>query len=60
MYSILQIGLRLKMIVCLNLADKKWSEGFSCSKCKHIKFTTRKKNYARDCNRCHCMLHLII
>ena len=39
---------------CLNyLAEKKWSKGFICYKCKHTKFTIRKKNYARDCNRCH-------
>jgi len=35
------------------LADKKWADGFSCVKCGHTKFTVRKKNLARDCNRCH-------
>ena len=35
------------------LADIKWSEGFICTKCGHDKHTVRKKNLARDCNRCH-------
>lgn len=35
------------------LADMKWSNGFVCVKCGHIKFTVRKKNLARDCNMCH-------
>lgn len=35
------------------LAELKWSAGFVCKKCGHIKFTVRKKNLARDCNRCH-------
>ena len=35
------------------LADLKWSNGFSCVKCEHDKHTIRKKNLARDCNRCH-------
>ncbi len=39
---------------CLSyLADIKWSDGYKCSKCGHDKFTIRKKNLARDCNRCH-------
>jgi len=39
---------------CLSyLADIKWSEGYKCPKCGHDKFTIRKKNLARDCNRCH-------
>lgn len=35
------------------LSDLKWSNGFTCTKCGHSKYTVRKKNYARDCNRCH-------
>jgi transposase-like protein len=35
------------------LSALKWSEGFVCKKCGHDKFTIRKKNLARDCNRCH-------
>jgi transposase-like protein len=35
------------------LAELKWSKGFVCTKCGHDKHTVRKKNYARDCNRCH-------
>ena len=35
------------------LAEIKWSDGYKCSKCGHNKFTVRKKNLARDCNRCH-------
>ena len=35
------------------LADIKWNEGYQCKKCGHDKFTVRKKNLARDCNRCH-------
>jgi len=39
---------------CLQyLAEHKWSEGYTCKKCGHTKFTIRKKNLARDCNRCH-------
>jgi DNA-binding transcriptional regulator GbsR (MarR family) len=39
---------------CLEyLASKKWNNGFKCTKCNHTKFTIRKSNYARDCNRCH-------
>lgn len=39
---------------CLGyLADKKWSSDYSCVKCGHKKCTIRKKNYARDCNKCH-------
>ena len=39
---------------CLKyLAEKKWDSGFTCKKCKHTKYTIRKKNFARDCNRCH-------
>lgn len=37
----------------LYLADIKWSNGYVCPKCAHDKFTVRKANYARDCNRCH-------
>lgn len=41
-------------ISCLAyLADEKWANGFTCRKCGHHKFTIRKKNLARDCNRCH-------
>ncbi len=35
------------------LSEQKWADGFKCKKCGHIKFTVRKKNLARDCNRCH-------
>jgi len=35
------------------LADIKWSKGFVCTKCGNDKHTVRKKNLARDCNRCH-------
>jgi hypothetical protein len=35
------------------LADKKWESGYVCKKCGHSKCTVRKKNLARDCNRCH-------
>lgn len=35
------------------LSDLKWSDGFKCTKCGHDKYTVRKKNLARDCNRCH-------
>ena len=35
------------------LSEQKWSDGFICKKCGHSKFTIRKKNLARDCNRCH-------
>jgi hypothetical protein len=39
---------------CLEyLATIKWKEGFRCLKCSHTKFTIRKLNFARDCNRCH-------
>jgi len=39
---------------CLSyLADMKWSDGYKCRKCGHDKYTVRKKNLARDCNRCH-------
>jgi len=39
---------------CLSyLADIKWSKGYKCKKCGHTKHTIRKKNFARDCNRCH-------
>jgi transposase-like protein len=39
---------------CLEyLADKKWANGFTCVKCGHSKFTIRKSNLARDCNKCH-------
>jgi transposase-like protein len=40
--------------VCLAyLSDLKWSDGFKCTKCGHDKHTIRKKNLARDCNKCH-------
>ena len=35
------------------LAEIKWKNGFKCVKCNHLKFTVRKKNFARDCNSCH-------
>ena len=35
------------------LSEIKWANGFTCKKCGHNKFTVRKKNLARDCNRCH-------
>ena len=35
------------------LSDYKWGDGYSCKKCGHTKYTVRKKNLARDCNRCH-------
>ncbi len=35
------------------LSEIKWANGFTCKKCGHDKFTVRKKNLARDCNRCH-------
>jgi len=35
------------------LSELKWVEGYVCKKCGHTKFTVRKKNLARDCNRCH-------
>jgi len=35
------------------LSEQKWADGFKCKKCGHNKFTVRKKNLARDCNRCH-------
>jgi len=39
---------------CLSyLADIKWSDEYTCKKCGHKKHTIRKKNLARDCNRCH-------
>lgn len=39
---------------CLSyLANIKWESGYKCTKCGHDKFTIRKKNLARDCNRCH-------
>ncbi len=41
-------------ITCLAyLAKIKWSTDFVCSKCGHDRYTVRKKNHARDCNRCH-------
>lgn len=41
-------------LACLEyLASIKWKDGFKCSKCNHKKFTTRKLNFARDCNLCH-------
>ena len=39
---------------CLQyLSDIKWSGGYKCKRCGHTKFTVRKKNLAKDCNRCH-------
>jgi len=39
---------------CLQyLSNYKWAEGYTCKSCGHTKFTVRKKNLARDCNRCH-------
>lgn len=39
---------------CLEyLAMLKWKDGYECSRCGHDKFTVRKANFARDCNRCH-------
>jgi transposase-like protein len=39
---------------CLGyLSSIKWKTDFSCSKCSHKKFTIRRLNHARDCNRCH-------
>jgi len=35
------------------LSEIKWANGFTCKKCGHDRFTVRKKNLARDCNRCH-------
>jgi transposase-like protein len=35
------------------LSEQKWADGYKCKKCGHNKFTVRKKNLARDCNRCH-------
>lgn len=37
----------------LYLSEIKWSSGYTCKKCGHDKCTTRKKNLARDCNKCH-------
>ena len=39
---------------CLSyLSEIKWADGYTCTKCGHTKHTIRKKNLARDCNRCH-------
>lgn len=39
---------------CLEyLSHKKWDSGYICKKCGHNKCTIRKKNFARDCNKCH-------
>ena len=39
---------------CLQyLSDIKWSGGYKCKRCGHTKYTVRKRNIARDCNRCH-------
>ena len=39
---------------CLGYLSRiKWHDGYSCVKCSHKKFTVRKANLARDCNRCH-------
>ena len=35
------------------LSEIKWAKGFTCKKCGHDKYIVRKKNLARDCNRCH-------
>jgi len=35
------------------IAEIKWAEGYKCCNCGNNKFTVRKKNLARDCNRCH-------
>lgn len=35
------------------LSEKKALKGYCCVKCGHVKYTVRKKNLARDCNRCH-------
>lgn len=35
------------------LSEVKWADGYTCVKCGHKKCTIRKKNLARDCNRCH-------
>jgi transposase-like protein len=35
------------------LSELKWAEEYICKKCGNTKFTIRKKNLARDCNRCH-------
>ena len=41
-------------MTCLSyLSDIKWADGYACKKCGHTKHTIRKKNLARDCNRCH-------
>jgi len=41
-------------LACLQyMSDHKWNDGYTCKKCGHTKFTVRKKNLARDCNRCH-------
>lgn len=41
-------------ITCLAyLADLKWTGRYVCPKCGHDRYTVRKKNLARDCNRCH-------
>lgn len=35
------------------LSGLKRTNGFVCTNCRHTKFTIRKKNFARDCNRYH-------
>lgn len=35
------------------LSGLKRTNGFVCTKCRHTKFTIPKKNFARDCYRCH-------
>ena len=37
----------------LYLAGIKWSDGYKCAKCGHMKHTVRRANQARDCNMCH-------
>src|SRR5690625_7550914 len=35
------------------LGASKASQGYACVKCGHTKHTVRRKNLARDCNKCH-------
>jgi hypothetical protein len=35
------------------LTELNWADGFICTNCGHRKFTVRKANLARDCNRWH-------
>lgn len=34
------------------LSEIKWSEGYTCRKCKHTKFMEGNKSYSRKCTRC--------